>query len=162
MRCVWKWALSGLILLFAGCAPGQSDVKDENMSIRNIEEPIYQILKTAQVPVDRQEYMHGQKAYLVYHSDDGKEVEAFNAEYRKLTGEEAPLFEGTVIIAKTGTQKTGGYGYELQEISDSGRTLEVVLKLQKPGEIATMALTNPYIVILLPQIHGEVKVVEAE
>lgn len=163
MRKIMTIAIASLLTgLLTGCATGNTAGKESNMRNRNLPAVPYQILKYGQVPADQAEYMHGTHACDVYHTDNAEEMAAFRELYRKLSGEEAPQVAGTVIVVRYGTQRTGGYGFKVKEIADDGSTIKVVLALQKPGDIATQALTNPYIVILLPDIYREVEVVEVE
>jgi hypothetical protein len=157
--------LSILFLLFFtfwGCAPSQSNKEDDNLSSRNI--ATYQILKTGQYPQDNGRYLDAPKEVLFYYSNKEEDIKAFEQEYFLLTGEEAPVFEGTALIAKMGTKNSGGYSYELVDIVPSANSIEVKILYKKPaeGEIVTMALTNPYIIILLPENYKEVIVTEVE
>ncbi len=151
-----------LFVLMAGCATGQTTLKENNMSDRNLDSIRYHILKSGEVPADPETYMHGTRAYEIYHTDDPKEMAAFAKSYRTLTGETAPEVNGTIIIAKYGTRNTGGYGFEIRDIRDEGRVVKVVLSLRKPIAVATQAFTNPWMVILLPDLHKKIEVVEEE
>jgi hypothetical protein len=163
MRRITAIAIASFITgTLTGCATDHTSLKDSNMSNRNLPATPYQILKSGQVPADETEYMHGKHACTVYHTDNAQEMAQFRKLFRTLSGEEAPEVAGTLIVARYGTQRTGGYGFKVKEISDEGRVVKVVLALQKPGNIATQALTNPYMVILLPDLHKDIRVVEVE
>ncbi len=151
-----------VFVLLGGCTSNHSVSKDDNLSSRNLPDSAYQILKSGIYPHDGERYLHGKQTFLTFYSDDEKDINAFEKEYTLLTGEVAPVFDGTVVIAKMGTQKNGGYGYGVKEIVEGEKYIEVRLLFKKPSldEIVTMALTNPYIVILLPKNHKEVKVVQ--
>jgi len=155
-------ALAVLFLIFAGCTSATQNRGENNMSSRNIS--TYQILKTGIYPQDDGRYLDAPGAFLVYYSDNAEDVAAFGKEYRLLTGEEAPAFDGTVVIAKMGTQSSGGYSYTLHEVKEDKTYIEVEIEKQKPAPdaLVTMALTNPYIIILLPENHKKVKVTEVQ
>ena len=158
-----RWILLTLVvMLFSGCTSSNPEGADNNMSSRNI--ATYQILKTGSYPHDDGRYLDAAKAFLVYYSDRAEDVAAFAKEYRLLTGEEAPAFDGTVIIARMGTQGTGGYSYTLHKVIEHTTYTEVQIENRKPApeDMVTMALTNPYIVILLPENHKEVRIKEVE
>lgn len=146
-------SLLGLALL-TGCTSSNTADKE----IRNLENPAYNIIKTSQYPADTR----GEKEFKVYHSDIQSDVELFAAEYEKLTGEEAPIFEGSMIIAKSGEKSTGGYNIVVSDVSDAGRYTEVTVLLETPADecMVTMALTNPYIVVKIPNDHKDVKFIE--
>ena len=159
---VYIMSVVALFLLTGGCAVGQTTLKENNMSNRTLKPLRYHILRSGEVPADPDEYMHGKRAYEVYHTDDPKEMEAFVKSYRRLTGEAPPEVSGTIIVAKFGTRNTGGYGFEIRDIRDEGRVVKVVLAPQKPSGMVTQAFTNPWMVILLPDLHKEIEVVEEE
>jgi hypothetical protein len=120
----------------------------------------YQILKTGQYPADEALYNEKARRLLFLRSDRPDEVAAFAHLYKALTGEDAPAFKGSVIVATAGLKTTGGYALELKQITKKEGTVEVVLKLNEPSPdaLVTEALTNPYIVILLPNSFKPVKV----
>lgn len=148
--------LLGLALL-SGCT-SSSTIGKEVKGMENA----YSVIKTSKYPVDPIEYHDGEKAFLVYHSDTSSDVSAFSEEYQKLTGDDAPAFEGNMIIAKSGTKSTGGYGISIESVVDAERYTEVTLLLERPGAgcLTTMALTNPYIVAALPNDHKDVTFIE--
>ena len=160
MRQIQMAMLAVLFLIFAGCTSTTQDAGENNLSSRNI--PTYQILKTGVYPHDDGRYLDAPKAFLVYYSDNAEDVASFGKEYRLLTGEEAPAFDGSVVIAKMGTKSTGGYSYALHEIKEHESYIEVQIENRQPAadSIVTQALTNPYIIVLLPENHKEVKVTE--
>ena len=162
MRKLHLTVLALLFLIFAGCTSATQSGGESNMSNRNI--TTYQILKTGLYPHDDGRYLDAPKAFLVYDSDNAEDVAAFEKEYRLLTGEEAPAFDGSVIIAKMGTQYSGGYSYALHEVKAYDSYVEVQIENRKPTADmpVTQALTDPYIIILLPENHKEVKVIEVQ
>jgi hypothetical protein len=90
------------------------------------------------------------------------EVKAFELEYKRLRGEDAPKFEGNMVVAKSGEKRNGGYKISITNVADAGRYTEVTILLENPGKgcMATMALTNPYVIAELPDDHKDVKFVE--
>jgi hypothetical protein len=142
------------LALFSGCTSATTAQKE----VRDLENPTYNIIKTSQYPADTR----GEKEFIVYHSDTQSDVTAFASEYKRLTREVAPIFEGNMIIAKSGEKSNGGYKISIANVSDAGRYTEITILLESPGAecMATMALTNPYVVLELPNDHKEVKFVE--
>ncbi|HIP02060.1 MAG TPA: protease complex subunit PrcB family protein [Campylobacterales bacterium] len=142
------------LALFSGCTSATTAQKE----VREIESPTYNIIKTSQYPADTR----GEKEFLVYHSDTQQDIENFIIEYEKLTDEGAPTFEGNMIIAKSGEKRTGGYKISVSNVLEAGRYTEVTILLESPGKecMATMALTNPYVIVELPNDHKDVKFIE--
>jgi hypothetical protein len=154
-----------LSVTFIGCKSGvQSTVLEQEQRTQNIlsrgetmDTSInYNILKSGQYPVDTA----GEKETLVFYSDDASSVEAFETAYLSLTNEIAPSFEGTMILAKMGEKNSGGYSIEVESIKDMGRLVEVTLLSKSPDGLVTMALTNPFIMISLPDNHKEIKIID--
>ena len=141
------------LVLFSGCTATVSEKE-----VRSLNTPTYNVIKTSQYPQDTQ----GEKEFKNYHSDMADEVKAFGVEYTRLTGEEAPQFDGNMIVAKSGEKRNGGYKISIANVADAGRYTEVTILLENPGKgcMATMALTNPYVVAELPDDHKDVKFVE--
>jgi hypothetical protein len=142
------------LALFSGCTSSTTIEKE----VRGLENSTYNIIKTSQYPVDTR----GKKEFLVYHSDKQSDVEAYVVEYERLTDEVAPEFDGSMIIAKSGEKRNGGYKISVSDVLDKGRYTEVTILLESSGAecMTTMALTNPYIVLELPNNHKDVKFVE--
>jgi len=126
-------------------------------SMKTIE---YKIIKKSSTPRDQVEYMEGKKANLVFHSDSSTEVNAFKLEFEKLTGEDAPAFDGVMVISKMGTKSTGGYSLDIDTVVESDRYVEVSLLSNTPKGMATMAFTNPFIIVNIPSTHKDVKILE--
>jgi len=126
-------------------------------SMKTIE---YKIIKKSSIPRDQVEYMEGKKANLVFHSDSSTEVKAFKLEFEKLTGEDAPEFDGVMVISKMGTKSTGGYSLDIDTVVESDRYVEVSLLSNTPKGMATMAFTNPFIIVNIPSTHKDVKILE--
>jgi len=164
MQWIINFVLLAGLFLFSGCTMNQIPPQDNNMSTRNLPLPVYQILKTGEYPHDNGRYLDAPKTFLIYQSDKEEDIRNFEEEYFLLTGEDAPVFDGTVVIAKMGTKSSGGFSYELFDIAFFEKSVEVKLLYTKPAPDAmvTMALTNPYIIILLPENHNEVVVTEVE
>ncbi len=122
----------------------------------------YKTVKTSVVPVDYLEYSEGKKEFLVFYSNVDSDLEAFIREYQKLTDGEVPQFEGSMIIAKSGTKPNGGYKISIQSVKDLDSYIEVTTLFESPGDecLVTMALTNPYIIVLLEDNYKDVKFVE--
>ncbi len=155
--------LAGGVLIFSGCAPSQSGLKDTNMS-RSVTQPAYQILKSGNYPHESSFYAQKEPQYLVFRSDDMHQREEFAALYTALTGEEAPVFDGTVIVGLAGVRSSGGYALELKEINQTQRGIEVRFQLRNPPQDAmvTTALTHPFLVLLLPDYFAEVSITETK
>ncbi len=148
-------------LLFIGCSSGDSVKKGDNMD-RNIPSTVYQVIKSGNYPYDYSHLMEEVSRTLVYYSDKNSDLSDFSKEYTLLTGEKAPVFDGTMIIVNMGRHNNGGYSYDIKEIIEHEKFIEVKLLSKKPSpsSLVTMALTNPYIVIFLPNSHKEVKVIQ--
>ncbi len=142
------------LALFSGC----TSVTSTDKEVRALENPTYNIIKTSQYPADTR----GEKEFIVYHSDTQSDVTAFVTEYEKLTDDEAPEFDGNMMIAKSGEKSNGGYKISVSNVIDAGQYTEVTILLEAPGAecMATMALTNPYVIVEFPNDHKEVKFVE--
>jgi len=145
------------LLIFSGCTSSTTVQKETKNTTT-----LFNIIKTSQVPADYLEYSEGKKEFLVYHSDTQSDIELFEAEYEKLTNEVAPKFQGNMIIAKSGTKPSTGYSISVESIKDNGRFTEVTLFSKSPGKgcMAGMALTNPYIIVEIPNDYKDVKFVE--
>ncbi len=143
------------LTLFLGCTSSTTTDKE----IRVLENSTtYKIIKSSLYPIDTR----GEKEFLIYHSDIQSDVEAFDTEFKRLTDEETPTFEGNMIIAKSGEKTNGGYKISVADVVDAGQFTEVTILLESPGAecITTMALTNPYVVVELSDDHKEVKFIE--
>lgn len=57
----------------------------------------------------------------------------------------------TIIALHLGAQNTGGYGIEVTNVEINGTTSYVTINetTPKPGEPVTMALTNPYTIVVI-------------
>jgi hypothetical protein len=157
-----------VITVFSGC---NSNVQDRLKSVKNGDEYLikldenmkevdYKVIKSAQVPYDQEEYQYGKKESVVYYSDNQKDLSKFKIEYKKLTGEDAPEFDGTMIILKMGAKSTGGYEIKIDKVLNSDRYILLQANFINPpkGSLVTMSLTNPYKIIYIPHSHKEVKV----
>ncbi len=154
-----------LSLFLGGCNSGlQTTLNDEQTSSDILtkgtasmpQQPRFEIIKSEIYPSN----IEVQKETLVFHSDDAEEVAAFEDAYLALTDEVAPTFDGTMIIATMGQQKSGGYSLEVASVEDAGRYTAVTLLSKTPTGLVTMALSNPYIIIYLPDDHKEIKIIE--
>ncbi len=160
MRFTYSFLFIAMLLLL-GCSSGDSAKKGDNMD-RNIPSTVYQIIKSGSYPYDYSHLMDQMSRTLVYYSDNSSDLSGFAKEYTLFTGEKAPVFDGTMIIVNMGKHNTGGYSYGIKEIISHEKFIEVKLLIKRPStsSLVTMALTNPYIVILLPDNHKEVKVIQ--
>ena len=155
-----------LSTLFTGCNSGLQTAVNENESATqqilvkgtsSVNDVSFTILKKGQYP----ESTAGKQERTIYYSDNATDVEAFQDAYLRLTNTIAPEFDGTIIIAKMGQKNSGGYDIEVESVKDNGRFMEVTLHESTPdGGLVTMALTNPFIVIYLPNNHKEVKIID--
>ncbi len=153
-----------LFVLMAGCATGQTTLKENNMSDRNHPSISYHVVASGAYPVDEALYSHGKRSYTIYDTDRPEELEAFRKLYGKLTEKVPPSdLNGTLIVAIYGTQSTGGYSFRVEDIREEEDVVKLWLKLEKPSSgLVTEALTNPWMVILLPDLHKKIEVVEEE
>ncbi len=155
-----------LSILFTGCNSGvQTAVNDNETSTQKIltkkdssvsQRSTFTLLKSGQYPISTE----GEKETLIYHSDVAEDVEKFEDAYLALTNEIAPSFEGTIIIAKMGQKTTGGYSLEVESVKDTGRFMEVTLVSTSPNGLATMALTNPFVIVYLPNNHKDITIID--
>lgn len=154
-----------LLWVMTGCKSGiQTSITDDEMQSHILtkgivsmqQEPTYKVIKSSAYPI----MIEGEEERHIYHSDDAKEVEAFEEAYLALSDEIAPSFDGTMIIASMGEKRSGGYRIEVESVKDAGRYTEVTLISHEPSGLVTMALTNPYIVIYLPDNHKDIKIIE--
>lgn len=155
-----------LSALFTGCNSGvQTTVNENETTTQKVltkkdssvsQKNSYTVLKSGQYP----EFTEGEKETTIYHSDVEADVSAFEEAYITLTNEIAPSFDGTIIIAKMGQKSTGGYKIEVESVKDTGRFSEVTLVSKSPNGLATMALTNPFVIIYLENNHKDVTIID--
>lgn len=155
-----------LSTLFTGCNSGiQTTTNDNDTMTEEIlskgtssmqEEKSFTIINSGQYPISTK----GEKETIIYHSDVAEDVEAFEEAYITLTNEIAPSFDGTVIIAQMGEKSTGGYSIEVESVTDAGRYMEVTLVSTSPSGLATMALTNPFVIVYLADNYKDVIIIE--
>jgi len=166
-----KWLILVFLVVFSGCSSSNmqtsvdnNDEKQEVITkgIDTVDESSYKIIQKSSIPVDQAEYMDGQEMMKSYHSDSKKELEEFANEYQLLTSKAVPTFDGTMVIAKMGTKSSGGYSIDLVDVKEAGRYTEVTLSFNSPakGSLVTASLTNPYIIIFLPENHKEIKIIK--
>jgi len=156
-----------LVVMFSGCSSNvQSNIDSSKSSegyLVKLDEDMqkigYKVIKSAQVPYDQKEYQDGKKESLIFYSDNSKDISSFEKVYRTLTGKEAPKFDGTMVVLKMGTKSTGGYDIKINKIANTQRYVVLEVSFTKPpkGSIVTMAYTNPYKIIYIPNSHKEVK-----
>ncbi len=148
------WLPLLVVLVFiSGCGtyPLNSTATDkQNLSLDS-----FSVIKSSDIPYDD---LNASKSYLVYYSDNDEDIKNFNKEYFKLTGEVAPKFEGVMVIAKQGQKNSGGYGIEVESVSESNTNTQINLILKSPGKncLVTAALTNPFIIIYIPNNYKEI------
>lgn len=147
------------ILFFAGCSGQTVTSLKETQSIST--ENYTTIVKGA-YPIDYLEYSEGNASNSAYFSDVEHEVEAFTDDFAKYSSEDVPTFDGTMIIATRGTQSNGGYGIEIESVVESDRYVDVTVVNTDAGNgcVATMAITNPFVIALIPGNHKEVRFVQ--
>jgi len=155
-----------LSVLLTGCNSGiQTSVNEHESSTHTVltkgsasmeNKNNFTILNSGQYPISTE----GEKETTIYHSDIAEDVVAFEEAYITLTNKVAPSFEGTVIIAKMGQKSTGGYSIEVESVKDTGRFTEVTFVSKSPSGIATMALTNPFVIVYLPNDFKDVTVLD--
>lgn len=66
-----------------------------------------------------------------------------------------------IVVVFAGQQRSGGFGVEVKEIfhSDIQRlVLEARITKPGPGQIVTMALTTPYVIVKMPRQVAPIKV----
>ena len=162
-----KTWLTLLVLLgaFSGCnssvqtSVDNSDIKSEVFSKGETmmqQHPSTTILKRGEYPMNTQ----GKQERHIYHSDMAKDVAAFQRDYLALTDEEAPVFKGTMIIAKMGERMSGGYSIDVSSVKDADRFIEVTFLSKSPTGLATMAITNPFIIVYIEDDFRDVKILE--
>jgi len=162
-----KWlTLVLLSSIFIGCNSGvQTSVNNHETISQNIQNrgestmenrQSFLVLANSSYPVSTK----GDKTRTIYRSDVASDVEAFKEAYLRLTNEIATDFQGTVIIAQMGEKRTGGYKIALESVKEVGAVTEVTFISSAPTGMATMALTNPYIIVYLPDNFKEIKIID--
>ena len=144
------------LIMFSGCGEVCEGCKvNKNLSTKN---KIYTNVIRGDVPHDYEEYMEGEKSYLSYDSNNQVDIIAFEKEYLLLTGDQAPIFDGIMIIAKLGTHSSGGYGIDIESMNENNSSIDVNLYLKTPKNdtFVTMAFTNPFIIISIDNIHKKI------
>ncbi len=118
----------------------------------------YNVVRSSDIPRDYIEYSEGKKEFLAFNSDNENDVLKFQQEYTRLTDESVPEFKGTMIIAKRGTQSTGGHNIAVESIANTEGYTQVNLILESPGDncLVTTALTNPFIIVYIPNDYKDV------
>ncbi|MGV7105104.1 protease complex subunit PrcB family protein [Flavobacterium sp. U410] len=63
------------------------------------------------------------------------------------------LEQNNVLLMHLGQRNTGGYGIEIDKMYEKKNTVFIKIKEIKPtkGAMATMALTNPFTIVLIPK-----------
>lgn len=161
------------IFVLGGCSANvqkgveNEQAKGEYMYKVNALDPkktAYKILAKGVVPKDEVLYMDAKAQTKIFYSDNPKQKEAFFHLYERLTGKTASDFDGVAIVALEGTKSTGGYKIEVEKIEDRVSTIDLRLIYRTPpkGSIVTQAFTSPYLVLLIPHTHKEVKVFVSE
>ncbi len=151
-------------LLVSGCSSNTmnvngKDTKNSSTTVYKENSMVkYEVVAKGDVPRDQVLYLDGKEQILVFHSDDANDVKRFNELFQKLEGKDAPQFDGNMVVAMRGTKNTTGFGIDVVSVEIDGRYTDVKLKFNKPNGIAGTAMTNPYIVIYIPNDHREVRV----
>ncbi len=153
-----------LSIFFVGCNSGiQEDVKNstdarEMFLLKGSNSMQTGMNYTILAQGDYPAIAKNQKSIHVYYSDNEADVDAFKEAYVDLMGKEAPSFEGSAIIATMAEKKSGGYRIEVEHVEEKESSVEVDLHFKEATGLATMALTNPYLIMIIPDNHKEVLV----
>lgn len=145
------------LLVFTACNNTDNDTKNS----RSINTS-FEVIKSSKIPSNYLEYSQGKKSLSAYYSDSQNDIEKFDAQYELISGEKAPDFQGTMLIVKSGTKNSDGYGIYADSIKDGDRYMEVTIIHAKAGHecLVNLALTNPYEIVFLANSHKEVKFIE--
>ena len=147
--------------LMSGCA-GNGVQKESGMQQRKTPEAAYVILKSGNYVYDQTLYMRQKPLVASFYSDNSDDLKAFETLWKKLTGKtQTPIFDGVVIVVTTGSKPTGGYRPEVSDIEEKEDRIIVTVRTvaPSPGTFVTQALTQPWLVFVLPQERKEVEVV---
>ncbi len=153
-----------LSVLFVGCGSSSMDVSTKESKspsetvYKESKMMKYKVVAQGEVPRDQELYIDGKEQVVVFHSDSKDDMKKFSELFQKLEGKGSPDFDGNVVVVMRGTKSTTGYGIELESVKIDGRYTDVKLKFNKPNGIAGTALTNPYIVVYIPNDHRDVRV----
>ncbi len=146
------------LVLFSGCGNVCEGCKvNKNLTTQKTK-TIYKNVIKGDIPHDYEEYMEGQKSFIAYNSNNPQDIVAFEKEYLLLTGDQAPIFDGIMIIAKMGTHSSGGYGIDIKSMNENNSSIDVDLYLSTPKNdtFVTMAFTNPFVIVLIDGIHKKI------
>jgi hypothetical protein len=146
------------LVLFSGCGDSCEGCKvNKNLTTQKTK-TIYKNVIKSDIPHDYEEYMEGEKSFLAYDSNNPQDIVAFEKEYLLLTGDQAPIFDGIMIVAKMGTHSSGGYGIDIKSMKENNSSIEVDFYLSTPKNdtFVTMAFTNPFIIVSLDDLHKEI------
>lgn len=84
--------------------------------------------------------------------------------YKEMNATDMPEVDFTknnVVGLFLGQKNSGGYGIEVASVKVTGDTAEVTVKETAPDGVATMAMTQPYCIALIPKTE-KVKFIEAQ
>ncbi len=79
--------------------------------------------------------------------------------YHPLPGlPEIDFMNYTLVGISIGTRSTGGYSVEIVEIYETPEKVEIIYKISSPApdDYVTMALTQPYHLVLIPKTSKEI------
>ena len=147
--------------ILSGCA-GDSVQKEGGMQQREAPDAAYVILKSGDYVQDQTLYMRQKPSVASFYSDNSDDLKAFETLWKKLTNHaQAPIFDGVVIVVTAGSKPTGGYGLEVAGIEETEDRVVVTVRrvAPPPGTLVTQALTQPWLVFVLPKERREVEVV---
>ncbi len=85
-----------------------------------------------------------------------------NSLYKELGWSDVPTVDfsrNNVVALFMGQKNTGGYSINIRKISIDGDTATVYVKTTKPEGMATMAISSPYCITIIPKT-GEVNIQE--
>lgn len=92
---------------------------------------------------------------VVVHNQD-----ELNALFKSVNSNTFPKVDFTknqVAALFIGTRNTGGYNVFIDRVEEDGNQILIYKKIEKPsGEMVTMALTNPFIIV---EIHSKKEIV---
>ncbi len=152
-----SYLLFALVFLVTGCSVNEDNFKDNNLSERGMNALEYQVLKSGEYACDGGAYLDMNESISFFRSDKEEAIEEFNREYALVCGEEIS-FDGTAVIIRAGTKNSGGHEFEVLKMEKNEDFIDIKLNLVQKGSVATMALTNPFIVFLFPDLFLDVNV----
>jgi hypothetical protein len=130
-----------ITLMFSNCE-GTKNVQENNPNA-----PFETIEQSAYGGKENQSY-----EIIRSKADLQKELAGLQLEEKAMNQLRAIDFNNQIVLAlHAGTHNTGGFGIEVANVEINGTTSYVTVNktTPKPGEPVTMALTNPYTIVLI-------------